>query len=92
MTQYQWSWMRLFGTAWSSSVTGEITDKQATVYKEQSEKQLTEYLANGWQIVTVLPAAPNGVLSVNNSSHIKQEAWTVFLQKPLDASPDQRLA
>jgi hypothetical protein len=84
MTRYQWAWIRLYGTYWSALNYGASTDEQASERKQESEQKLTDLLNDGWQIITVVPQAPNGVIGAGDptTAPLKQEVWSVFLQKP----------
>jgi hypothetical protein len=82
MTKYEWRWIRLRGSWWELATIRKVhasAEPEASKGKQESEQKLTELLDNGWQIVSVVPEAPNGIINVRG---LEQETWTVFLQRP----------
>jgi hypothetical protein len=58
-------------------------EEVAAKRKKSSEQAITELLADGWQIVQVVPYVSSGATNPlpPYSGRFVQETWTVFLQK-----------
>jgi hypothetical protein len=87
-----WQWIRLCGTWWGAEgVFGEDAERRAEAVRQcekckaDSEARLSAALNEGWTIHTIVPVAPNGIVTRHTPRRgygsLTQEVWTVFLTK-----------
>jgi hypothetical protein len=93
-----WQWIRLCGTWWGAEgVYGEDAERRAEAVRQcekskaDSEARLSAALNEGWTIHTIVPVAPNGIVTRHTPRRgygsLTQEVWTVFLTKRDIAEP-----
>jgi hypothetical protein len=87
MSKREWQRLHLRGAHWWEG-TSYPADRQrengnADQLKAETEDRLTELLAEGWTMVSVVGAGPV-VLFQSRVGALWQEAFTVFLERPLN--------
>ncbi len=86
MTKREWRRLHLRGVHWWEG-TSFPPDRQresarAEEFKAETEDRLTELMADGWTMVSVVAAGPIVVFQTRVGA-LWQEAFNVFLERPL---------
>ena len=90
--QREWQRVRLRGNHWwvgtTLSLDHQRENPRAVASRIETEDHLTKLLAEGWTIASVVSVAPI-LLYQTRAGALWQEAFTVFLERPLcDSAPD----
>ncbi len=83
MIHRQWQRVHLVGAYWWEGAAFPADrhreNVRAEAFKAETEKQLSELLAEGWMMVSVIGAAPVRRFQ-SRAGRLWQEAFTVFLE------------
>ena len=86
VTQREWQRVRLRGVHWWEGTTfppdRQRENPRAEASRIETEDRLSKLLAEGWTIVSVVGAGPI-LLFQTRVGALWQEAFTVFLERPL---------